>query len=51
VLWIPGLWALLVAMGKPRRAVALCMTAVVFNGFHLPEHDLHLAEADRGRPG
>ncbi|HWG25989.1 hypothetical protein [Actinospica sp.] len=32
-LWIPGLWALLVAMGKPRRAVALCMTAVVFNGF------------------
>ena len=32
-LWIPGLWALLVAMGKPRRAVALCLAAVLFNGF------------------
>lgn len=32
-LWIPGLWALLAAMGKPRRAVCLCLAAVVFNGF------------------
>lgn len=32
-LWIPGLWALLVAMGKPRAAIGLSLTAVVFNGF------------------
>lgn len=32
-LWIPGLWALLVAMGKPRGAVCLSLAAVLFNGF------------------
>jgi hypothetical protein len=32
-LWIPGLWALLVAMGKPRGAIGLSLAAVLFNGF------------------
>jgi hypothetical protein len=32
-LWVPGLWALLYAMGKPRGAIGLSLTAVLFNGF------------------
>ena len=31
--WVFGLWALLHAAGKPRRAVPVCLAAVLFNGF------------------
>jgi hypothetical protein len=31
--WVVGLWALLHAAGKPRRAVPLCLAAVLFSGF------------------